>query len=1088
MRRIQTTIINTNNNLARQRNPLSQYGSIAKVVSISLAKSPHLFLIALFLFASTSSALSLLVPHRAEAATTLNFTELATHPQAASQPTEQGRTINNLKIFNGKLYAAYGDYNANTGPISINPFDLDTNTFDGEALSVPTEALGNWKVIDGKLYTTTIDPTCSGTCSGGYAVGDSSHNWEMKTPVNAEHIFDINTLNGNDLWLFGSTGGASATAWRSTDGGNNWEIVRQKTNEPGGDNTERYYWSSVLNGSLYMRSNLSGYQNPIESYNGSSWTETPSNTTLCESNRGPGNENPVVFRGKIVCRVNNSLQTYDGQHFGLTQNSPGWIQGCNPEAGDMIQSGNFVNVLCVSDASNPELRSASIVQSSDLVTWREFNGIPNSASSIVVDENNNQMYVGTTDSKIYVADLPEPDVIPPEVSITSPTAGTIVDRNIINLAAAATDSEYTINKVEFYLNGELIGEDSTAPYTNTFINSFNDGGWFIPNGVSTVTAKAFDFAGNHKVSDPININVQVPNASITELPNIGDTGLGLGPSAMVSDSEGNLWFNNFLQGDQQGCCGRLGRIDAVTNDITYISLPDSILPAILGGYFGEIMAIDENDRLWFASTDSLSITISNVYRYDTKADELDTFDIDLSQGIGCNAQKPPYNVLPDNQGNAYITCGNFTNGGMVAGKVSDENGLEQIELPNGYMYNNSTVDNQGRLILSAINPETFTSVILRMNINGVFDEIISYTPESMDDIFFDNLLNTSMAVDQADNIWITGYPINDGLHYGLSKISPHGAVIRYGDLTDEETYGVKIGTDGNIWFSNRDIYGIEKLDINTGIITSYGGLRQSSGDENSVGRIDSIDFDKFGNLYSTDIFNLRILKLSIGSGSPPNHDTDSDGLPDSTENAGPNNGDANNDGIPDSEQAYVTSFVSSVTGKYVTVVVDSSCTLSDVGVQVESALSTKDTGFDYQTGLVRFTATGCQDGQTTATIYYHDTSTGTFSLRKYNPNTKAFFTVETAQISKLSSPLTGIQATYSITDGGDLDTDGQANGTIVDPVGLGTSVVSAPNTGFNTLADTGDNLWYAVVASAALITTGTANLRVRKASQATSSR
>ena len=115
MRRIQTTIINTNNNLARQRNPLSQYGSIAKVVSISLAKSPHLFLIALFLFSCTSSALSLLVPHRAEAATTLNFTELATHPQAASQPTEQGRTINNLKIFNGKLYAAYGDYNANTG-------------------------------------------------------------------------------------------------------------------------------------------------------------------------------------------------------------------------------------------------------------------------------------------------------------------------------------------------------------------------------------------------------------------------------------------------------------------------------------------------------------------------------------------------------------------------------------------------------------------------------------------------------------------------------------------------------------------------------------------------------------------------------------------------------------------------------------------------------------------------------------------------------------------------------------------------------------------------------------------------------------
>ena len=40
-----------------------------------------------------------------------------------------------------------------------------------------------------------------------------------------------------------------------------------------------------------------------------------------------------------------------------------------------------------------------------------------------------------------------------------------------------------------------------------------------------------------------------------------------------------------------------------------------------------------------------------------------------------------------------------------------------------------------------------------------------------------------------------------------------------------------------------------------------------------------------------------------------------------------------------------------------------------------------------------------------------------------------------------------LKATYSITDGGALDQDGLADGTITDPVGLATVAVNAPNTG-----------------------------------------
>ncbi|MEX0668568.1 MAG: choice-of-anchor U domain-containing protein [Candidatus Saccharimonadales bacterium] len=40
-----------------------------------------------------------------------------------------------------------------------------------------------------------------------------------------------------------------------------------------------------------------------------------------------------------------------------------------------------------------------------------------------------------------------------------------------------------------------------------------------------------------------------------------------------------------------------------------------------------------------------------------------------------------------------------------------------------------------------------------------------------------------------------------------------------------------------------------------------------------------------------------------------------------------------------------------------------------------------------------------------------------------------------------------VRVSYQATDGGELDIDGEANGIIVDPVGLGVEVVLAPSTG-----------------------------------------
>ncbi len=87
------------------------------------------------------------------------FELVGTHPQASQQPTVRGRTLNFLKHWNGAIYAGYGDYGANTGPIAITPFALSTGQFAAQpAFSANTEELQVFRALNGNLYAPSIDP------------------------------------------------------------------------------------------------------------------------------------------------------------------------------------------------------------------------------------------------------------------------------------------------------------------------------------------------------------------------------------------------------------------------------------------------------------------------------------------------------------------------------------------------------------------------------------------------------------------------------------------------------------------------------------------------------------------------------------------------------------------------------------------------------------------------------------------------------------------------------------------------------------------------------------------------------------------
>lgn len=79
---------------------------------------------------------------------------------------------------------------------------------------------------------------------------------------------------------------------------------------------------------------------------------------------------------------------------------------------------------------------------------------------------------------------PEPNQ-PPEVSVTSPAQGDLVILpSVVTFAADASDPDGQVDRVEFYLDGELVGSDDTAPYqVDVTVNSFCD---------CTALARAFD--------------------------------------------------------------------------------------------------------------------------------------------------------------------------------------------------------------------------------------------------------------------------------------------------------------------------------------------------------------------------------------------------------------------------------------------------------------------------------------------------------------------------------------------------------------------------------------------------------------------
>lgn len=105
------------------------------------------------------------------------------------------------------------------------------------------------------------------------------------------------------------------------------------------------------------------------------------------------------------------------------------------------------------------------------------------------------------DEEHFYVQVTTPNV-PPTVSITSPADNTMfplapVD---ITITAGASDSDGSIVKVQFYVDGVLLGEDTTAPYAFTWLQA--------GKGNHILIARAMDNGLVTSTSVPVHITVQ----------------------------------------------------------------------------------------------------------------------------------------------------------------------------------------------------------------------------------------------------------------------------------------------------------------------------------------------------------------------------------------------------------------------------------------------------------------------------------------------------------------------------------------------------------------------------------------------------
>jgi hypothetical protein len=335
------------------------------------------------------------------------FDLAGTHPDAAVQSTFTGKALAALTTFNGKIYAGFGDYDTNTGPIGIRAFDPVTNTFGARLLNSPTEAVYQFRQIGGKLYAPDIDPIPG---SGGYAVGTASgatETWDHRAPVAAVHVFDMAGYGGS-LWMSGADG-INAAVWRSTDNGATWSVSLSVA-PSGGYSFVRIYGMGVYNGKLYANVDAEAANSRV--FDGTSWSDGPDLTPDAGFMSNAGTFAGFMVYQSWQCGLGPSkMYRFDGT-------SPSCIS--NGSLYDYVYDYKIVgdrmyalvpDYILIPGNASPTLVDIVVKWTNNLLDWQTLATAPITSRSLAT--LGDQLFLGATNAELYrySEPIPEPPII-----------------------------------------------------------------------------------------------------------------------------------------------------------------------------------------------------------------------------------------------------------------------------------------------------------------------------------------------------------------------------------------------------------------------------------------------------------------------------------------------------------------------------------------------------------------------------------------------------------------------------------------------------------------------------------------------------
>ncbi|MDY6787627.1 MAG: hypothetical protein SVK54_05835 [candidate division WOR-3 bacterium] len=126
-------------------------------------------------------------------------------PEIFARPLDdysaEARRINDMILFDSKIYIGYGDYGVNTGPTDILYYDMESGNWHKE-FTVDEEAVIKYTVPGGQLMIPGIDGTQDWEL-GNYYVYDSNEWIKKRNIPGGIHVFDIAHYNNS---YFVSTG------------------------------------------------------------------------------------------------------------------------------------------------------------------------------------------------------------------------------------------------------------------------------------------------------------------------------------------------------------------------------------------------------------------------------------------------------------------------------------------------------------------------------------------------------------------------------------------------------------------------------------------------------------------------------------------------------------------------------------------------------------------------------------------------------------------------------------------------------------------------------------------------------------------